>query len=396
MPPETLPSWAFSTTAYSDRRSDRSKRSPNVAIHLHARKPSQAPRSPRALGYSHSNRTTTRVYLWYLHWGLRYSNCHACMRWCCDVYRRGRLLEYEQWLDEYFTQVCQALWRKDHTSFQAEEYFVIFFLAIAESFRFCCYQKISRPPSDLTRARSDLSVHIRGSLTITKHLTNRQDVDVSKKFGQIWLYAQDLLALWGIYAKPEEIVELAFLYRQQISKVEIDYRTSTDAIFRAQAVKATTDTASAFGNFVISLSKILLEDLIVSNRVDSLRRAAMHEIKEYLQFSERALEFWNEVTASHASRDRCYEILQLVASKIILQIAKDPSFSTSSSEGFALAMELLSIAQSFHDESLFRIYDDIERQAALRIWDERAAIIYVGIASLVVPPPEAFHRTSKC
>ena len=296
--------------------------------------------------------------------------------------------EHEQRLDDYSARVCQALRRKDHTAFQAEEFFLIFFLAIAESFRFCCYQKTNRPISDLSRARRDLSVHIRGSLAIINHLANKSDVE---KYGEIWLYAQDLLMLWGVYANPVEVVDLASFYRQRLSKLETCYTTSIDTAMRSQIVMATTATAAAFGNFLISLSKILLEEF-TGRQLEPLRTVVTTEIKEYLDFSVRGSSFWKEVTSFHANRDRHYEVLQLVASKVILYVVKEPSYSRSYLEGFLWAKELLSVAQSLHDESLFRIYKDLERQATDQIRDERAAIMYVGVAALVVPPTDYFQR----
>jgi hypothetical protein len=303
--------------------------------------------------------------------------------------------EYEQRLDEYSNRVYQVLMRKDPMSPEPKDYFLIFFLAIAESFRFCRYQNSGRPVSDINRARRALSIHVRGSLTITKCLSCGPDAAVVKRFGQIWLYAQDLLALWGIYADPREVIELASLYREQLSKVQTEYENSSDAISRAQLVKATAATASAFGNFVVSLSKIVLGGFIVEE-VDTFQMAAVSEIKRYLCFPDDASDFWTEVTSSCInSRDRHYETLQLLASKVILHVAKEPPF-VPYPEGFMWAKELVNVAHSFHDESLSRNYEDFgcqtPNQSGLQSWDERAAVVFVSIASLVVPPVECLHR----
>src|SRR5271154_666870 len=198
--------------------------------------------------------------------------------------------EYEQRLDEYSNRVYQVLMRKDLNSPEPEDYFLVFFLAIAESFRFCCYQNSSRPVSDLNRARRALSIHVRGSLTIKKRLG--PDAAIAKRFGQIWVYTQDLLALWGIYADPGEVVELASLYREQLSKVQTEYENSSDEISRAQLVKATAATASAFGNFVVLLSKIVLGGFDIVEEVDTVQTAAVSELKRYICFPDDASDFW--------------------------------------------------------------------------------------------------------
>lgn len=315
------------------------------------------------------------------------------------MFIEGQAAADERRIDEYSNRVYQVLMNKDPTSPEPEDYFLIFFLAIAESFRICCYQNTHRPVSAITRARAALSVHVCGSLAITKRLSNDLEAAIRRKFGQAWFHAQDLLALWGVYANPPEIMELASSYLEQLSKTETEYKNSTDETIRFRLVMATAATASAFGNFVVSLAKVLLEKLSFENSIEPLQTASITELQKYLEFPDHDTGFWKQVTASLMSRDRHYEVMQLLASRVILHLVKGRS-SVSYMEGFMWANELVHVAESFHDESLYRDSEGFghrtSNEGGLQRWDERAAVIFVGIASLVVPPVESSHRNLPC
>lgn len=93
------------------------------------------------------------------------------------------LHHFEEQLDEYSTLACRALREKNVSSFDVEDYFVIYFLFLAECHRFETYFRHSRSPSDISRMWMYLQVHIKGLLAIMHYFGDRLRSAVIKMFG---------------------------------------------------------------------------------------------------------------------------------------------------------------------------------------------------------------------
>ena len=279
----------------------------------------------------------------------------------------------DEQFDKYSIRANRALWRKDCSLFDVEEFFCIYFLIIAEDLRLWAYVNSDRPREDLDRAYMQGCVHVRGMLALMNKLDERLRSTVVEKFGEAtWTNIQDHLAAALSASDGEELVKMASLYRREFQN---KYVRPTKTTLGLQC--ASSQRIGAVGNVMAGLSKMILKGLVRQDEHGVGRSYARHELKMYLHYSENTA-----MSNSLSLRDQQYWIMQQTTAKILLHLSEEPSKRTLDTHCFVWAKHLTSAALRLHG---------LSTGPRFRVEDENEAIMDVCMSALMIPPADDFN-----
>ena len=282
---------------------------------------------------------------------------------------------YEMQRGEYATRAGRALVLKDASSFDAEEFFTIFFLTLSEYCRCWTYCYELLPASaDRSEVREPIGVHVKGLMAVMRHLNSGRKVTPDSASRELWLYAPQFLVHFGSIGESSVVLEVASFYRRELSEVLNERKCSIEESFAQQA----GFRLGALANIIDGIVRIFLEQFRGGGR-NALQNLAIYEMKEYGYYLDKvimalpypSLEDWVCFELCHAS---------LSSFKILSQINPEspPGRGNNEAGNFIWANTLMT--------SVFRFHGKIA-QMSLKMprFCERRLCCAVGIAALILP-----------
>jgi len=278
---------------------------------------------------------------------------------------------YEMQREEYAARAGRALIQKAAESFDAEEFFTIFFLTLSEYCR--CWAYSQECLSGRSELRERLRVHVNGLMAVMEHLKSGQRVPPDPASRELWLYAPQFLVHVGSIGDPSVVLEVASFYRRELSQVLNERKCSIEGSFADQA----GFRLGALANIVDGIVRIFLEQFREggSHAVQNLAISEMNEYGYYLDQVTRAirypsLEDW-----------ACFQLCHVFFSsfKILSHISAElPNRGNKMFGNFTRANTLVT--------SVFRCHGKIaQMNRTIPRFYEKKLCCGVGIAALIIP-----------
>jgi hypothetical protein len=302
---------------------------------------------------------------------LAYATARKCSTSCS---------RYEGQFAEYSIRAHRALIQKDRSSFDSEEFYTSFFLTLAEHVRLLGYSRIDRPSAETAIARVQFAVYVNGTSAIVDHLMSRPEAARSVKSGDVWVYAQDILAYVGSFANPVNVVKAASFYKRHLPEVKNDHDISgTSSSF--QGSSATFFRFVTISNMIAGLTRTMLRGFLLDpDGRRSLQDGAIRELKDYWVYAE-TLGIGSPIALDHIKWcDLQISRAAYFASKLLVHLATDSSKCTPNSEDYSCAQALVKLTRNIHTL--------LSQHGHMTEWDHHGAFTAVSIAALIIPPED--------